>query len=208
MRFLEDGEYEPAGGGEPRRADVRALAATETDLEAAVEAGRFREDLYYRLKVMTIELPPLRERAADIPALVAHFLVGPDGPRGAISREALRILVTHSWPGNVRELRSAVDHALVLSRGAAILPDHLPKHVIRGADRRPEEDEARVREWIERALEEGGEEGDAYQRIMDRFEAPLLAAVMERTEGNQVQAAKLLGIHRTTLRTKLKKHGI
>lgn len=189
--------------------DVRVIAATQTDLKAAVEAGRFREDLYYRLATMSIVLPPLRERAADVPALVAHFLTGPDGPRGAISRDALRILVGWSWPGNVGELRSAVEHALVLARGGTILPVHLPEHVRHGGDPRSEADGSLVREIVTRMLDSGDlPEGRVYQAVMDRFEEPLVGEVMKRTGGNQVKASKFLGIHRTTLRTKLAKYDL
>jgi DNA-binding NtrC family response regulator len=206
LRYLDEGTFEPEGGAERRGGGARVIAAAEGDLEALVGEGRIREDLSYRLNVVAIRIPPLRERVADIPLLVAHFLGGADGPEGAISKEALRLLLTWSWPGNVRELRSAVDHAVVLARRGTILPEHLPRHVREGAHRRPEEDAEIVRAIVDRALEGDIPEGEVFATVMARFEAPLVAAVLEKTGGNQVKAAKLLGIHRTTLRTKIQKY--
>jgi two-component system nitrogen regulation response regulator GlnG len=205
-RFLADGEYSPTGESGKRSANARVIGAMDRSPESEVEEGRLREDLYYRLGVVTIRLPPLRERAADIPLLVGRFLEDRKG--GALTREALRAILVYSWPGNVTELKNAVEHAAVMSRGDAILPEHLPDHVHRGAESETAPDEALIRETVERALENAGEEDGVYQPVMDRFEAPLIAAVLEKTGGNQVQAAKLLGIHRTTLRTKIRKHGL
>ncbi len=208
LRVLEEGVLEDVDTGRRIEVDVRPLSASHADLRAAIEAGRFREDLFYRLSVMTIRLPALRERIADIPLLLDHFLKGGDGPRGAIGKAALRPLLEYAWPGNVRELRNAVEHALVLARGGTILPEHLPDHVREGARRRPEEDGEIVRSLVERLLSAGIPEGEVYQAVMDRFEGPLIAAVLQRTGGNQVRAARILGIHRTTLRARIRKHGL
>ncbi|MHC4472775.1 MAG: sigma-54-dependent transcriptional regulator [Planctomycetota bacterium] len=197
LRLLEEGEP-----------DARVVAATDVDLSAAVAAGRFREDLFYKLNVAAISMPALRERMADVPHLVARFLAGEEGPRGAISKDALRTLLTYRWPGNVRELRSAVEHSLVLARGGTILPEHLPEHVREGARRRPEEEDELIREIIAGALEGDVPDGEVFGTVMDRFERPLVAEVLARTGGNQVQAARILGIHRTTLRSKIKKYGL
>jgi DNA-binding NtrC family response regulator len=122
LRALESGEFTPLGASEPRRASVRLVAATHRDLRAEVAAGRFREDLYYRLNVVPVRVPPLRERPEDLPRLVPEFLrrAAPDRPRLALTPEALRRLAAHAWPGNVRELRNVLDRAAVLARGDAI----------------------------------------------------------------------------------------
>jgi len=203
LHLLEDGCFERMGETERVSADVRMIAATNSDLSAEVEAGRFREDLYYRLNVMTIKVPPLRDRVPDIPVLAAHFLSLRGG--GSVSKGALRGLLAYAWPGNVRELRNAIEHAMVLSRGGTILPEHLPDHVREGAGRRPEEDEQLIRDLVARTLDEAGEDGNAHALMMERFESHLIALAMERTNGNQVKASALLGIHRTTLRSKLSK---
>jgi DNA-binding NtrC family response regulator len=207
LRLLEEGTFEKVGGTEALPADVRILSCSGSDLAAVVAAGRFREDLYYRLNVMTIRVPPLRERLADIPVL-AGLQLKVSGNVGGISREALRLLVTHGWPGNVRELRNALEHALVLARDGAVLPEHLPATVREGALRRPEEEGERIRSLMSEILSGETPEGEVYNFVMDRFEAPLIAEVLRLAGGNQVQAARTLGIHRTTLRSKIKKHGL
>ncbi len=207
LELLEEGRYEPTGGDETRPGDVRIISSSGQGLEELVRAGRFREDVFYRLNVMTIEVPPLRERLADIPVLAAMFL-GTAGTDSVLSKEALRILVTHSWPGNVRELRSAVEHALVLARGGAVLPEHLPD-TVRSTEQSGARDESeQVRGLVDSLLSGDLPEGELFANVMDRFEAPLIAAILSRTDGNQVRAAKVLGIHRTTLRSKIKKHGL
>jgi DNA-binding NtrC family response regulator len=206
LSLLEERAYERGGDAVRRAADVRVISAASGDLRGAIDGGRFREDLYWGLNVVTVRVPPLRERLADLPALAAHFL---RGTGAALSKEALRALLGHSWPGNVRELRGALEHAVVLSRGGAILAEHLPEAVIGGAAERPGRDEETIRALVGRAVEETPEEGsDLYERLLARFEAPLISAVLHRTGGNQVQAAKLLGIHRTTLRSKIDRYGL
>jgi DNA-binding NtrC family response regulator len=206
LALLETGSYERGGDSARVAANIRVISAASGDLRGAIDGGRFREDLYWRLNVVTVRVPPLRERQADLPALAAHFL---RGSGAAISKEAMRALLGHSWPGNVRELRSALEHAVVLSRGGTVLPEHLPEAVTRGAAERPRQEEDAVRTIVERATEEAPEEGgDLYERTLSRLEAPLIAAVLRRTGGNQVQAAKILGIHRTTLRNKIDRYGL
>ncbi len=203
VRLLEERTFESPGRAVPVRADARVVSCSQADLAGAIARGRFREDLYYRLNVVSIRVPALRERLADLPALAAHFL---RGTGAAISAEALKVMLSHSWPGNVRELRNAVEHALVLSRGGTILPEHLPEPVLAGARRRPEEDAGAVRAIVERVLDAApGAEG-VYERFLELFEAPLVAAVLKRTGGNQVRAARMLGIHRTTLRGKIERY--
>ena len=129
LRILQEREFERIGSNTPIKIDIRVITATNRELAAEVEAGRFREDLYYRLNVIHIHMPPLRERRDDIPALVEHFLVkyrhAPGAIPTTISEEALAQLVDHDWPGNVRELENAIERAVVLSRGNAITVEHL-----------------------------------------------------------------------------------
>jgi two-component system nitrogen regulation response regulator GlnG len=207
LRFLEDRVVEPLGGGERRTVDVRILAATHRDLPAMVAEGTFREDLFYRLDVVRIRLPALRERLEDVPLLAARFLAenGADAPE--MSTDALALLQRHEWPGNVRELRNVVERASVLARGGVILPEHLPA-ALRGE--RPDDGEAGpliaslVRAFLDRHPE--GELDDLHARFEATWERPLLEEVMARTSENQVRAARWLGIHRSTLRTRLRKH--
>ena len=186
------------------------MAATHRDLAERIRDGLFREDLFYRLDVVTIRIPPLRERPEDIPLLVAHFLAqARGGPTGGISREALDRLLAHSWPGNVRELRNAVDHARVLARGQPILPENLPPSLGGGAPAGGAEDDALLRAVVRRLAAEAGDAGgDLHARVVARVEKPLLQEVLARTGGNQVRAARILGIHRTTLRERMARYGI
>ena len=130
LRVLQEREFERVGSNTPIKVDIRVITATNRDLAEEVEAGNFREDLYYRLNVIHIEMPPLRDRMEDIPQLVEHFLAKyrwkPDAIPTAISEEAIARLMEHDWPGNVRELENAIERAVVLSRGQTIMPDHLP----------------------------------------------------------------------------------
>ncbi len=213
LRFLEERAFERVGGDERVEVNLRILAATNQDLEAKIVQGAFREDLYYRLKVVTVDLPPLRERASDIPLLVARFLAEGPGASREISEEALGLLTRYRWPGNIRELRNAIEHAGVLARGAPIRPDHLPE-TVRHPERAPAAGlrpsvEAEVDRLVGVLLEqpEAGP-GDLFAVVERQWESALLRRVLEKTGGNQVKASELLGIHRTTLRTKLQEYGL
>jgi DNA-binding NtrC family response regulator len=211
LRFLETRTFERLGGSGPGTVDARVVAATHRDLAERIRQGLFREDLFYRLDVVTIRIPPLRERPEDVPLLVAHFLAQErGGPTGGISREALDRLMACTWPGNVRELRNAVEHARVLARGAPILPENLPPSVGGGGPAAsPGEDDALLRAVVRRLAAEAGDgEGDLHARVTARIEKPLLQEVLARTGGNQVRAARILGIHRTTLRERMERYGI
>jgi DNA-binding NtrC family response regulator len=130
LRILQEREFERIGSNVPIKVDLRVIAATNRHLAEEVDGGRFREDLYYRLNVIHIDMPPLRERMDDVPQLVEHFLAKfrfkPDAIPTTISEEAMARLMEHDWPGNVRELENAIERAVVLSRGNPIMPDHLP----------------------------------------------------------------------------------
>jgi DNA-binding NtrC family response regulator len=203
LRFLAEREIVRLGGHERIAVDARVIAASHRDLRAGIADGRFREDLYYRLAVTEIVLPPLRDRREDIPLLVAHFLERDFRYAGELSEAAMRVLEACPWPGNVRELRNAVEAATVKARGKTILPDHLPAG-IRGGAGASGDDFARAVTRLADAAPEGGQ----HDAVHDAVDRALLAHVLGLCGGNQVQAAKRLGIHRTTLRKLLSKHGL
>ncbi len=188
LRVLEDGHYRRVGSTQEVNADVRVVAATNRSLEEAIKAGRFREDLYYRLNVLTIDLPPLRDRREDIPELVEHFLT--TRPLGAtphrVQPEALKALVNYDWPGNVRELANVLERAQILAEGHLITTDDLPESVVEsgpaaaGADEDP--------------------------RHLSAVERRHVQEVLEQTNGNKVQAARTLGISRRALYRLLEKY--
>ncbi len=214
LRVLQYGEIERLGGAHGVKVDVRVIAATNKDLERAVEQGLFREDLYWRLKIITIPLPPLRERADDIPSLVAYFLNRFSNeyqtPVRRIEQNALARLKAHSWPGNVRELENTIRRAILLSSGDVILEDHLKfDSVCQPSAPGVDGDQLGIR--IERLLdllipELLGVCGDSmHESIIDMVERKLLSRVLEQCGYNQVKAAKVLGISRNTLRHRMKK---
>ena len=214
LRALQERTIERLGGQESIRIDVRVLAATNRDLETLMKDGRFREDLYYRLNVVTVNLPPLRERRRDIPLLIEHLLakyVGELGERG-VAPEALDRLVGYDWPGNVRELENVVQRAMVMATAGIILPEHLPIGPVSAAASASVD--APLEEVIEKKLVEcvrGLREhtsANLYDLMIGLVEKPLLRAVLRETAGNQVRAAQILGINRNTLRKKLLEHGI
>ena len=211
LRVLQSGEITSVGGRRPETVDVRILAATHSDLRQAVQTGSFREDLLYRLQVVPIHVPPLRERREDIPTLTEHFLERYDAElstgRHVISDETMEQLVCHDWPGNVRELENAIKRALVLSTGDVLAADDFA-FLVEGEGRRSARAslEECVAEEVEEALAD--DESEVYRKILARVEKPLLETVLERTGGNQIKAAALLGINRNTLRKKISDLGI
>jgi two-component system nitrogen regulation response regulator GlnG len=214
LRALQERAFERVGGHELIRMDVRVLAATHRDLEAMMKAGRFREDLFYRLNVVSIALPALRERRGDIPLLAEHFLAKYGEAMGerVIAPEAMDRLVGHDWPGNVRELENVIQRAMVMAQAGAILPEHLPIGPVPAAA--GVRADASLDEVIERRMHEcvrglrGHAAANLHALMVGLVERPLLRAVMRETRGNQVRAAQLLGINRNTLRKKLREHGI
>ncbi|MBZ0159039.1 MAG: sigma-54 dependent transcriptional regulator [bacterium] len=218
LRVLQERQFERVGGERPHAADVRVIAATNQNLEAAVAQKSFREDLYYRLNVVAINLPPLRERIEDIPLLVNHFLhlfaeEQKQEPK-TVPPETLELMLAYRWPGNIRELENAVKRACALAPTSLILPEHLPAALLRAE----EIDAGGGRSSFERILSQGitGElsrlrqerDGQIYAYFLATLERPLLLRVLERTGGNQLRAAELLGINRNTLRKKLRELGI
>jgi len=214
LRALQERTIERLGGHESIAIDVRVLAATNRDLDALMKEGRFREDLYDRLNVVTLHLPPLRERRRDIPLLVEHFLakyVEELGERG-VAPEALDRLVGYDWPGNVRELENVIQRAMVMATAGVVLPEHLPIGPVSAAASVAVD--ATLEDIIERKLMEcvrGLRErssANLYDLVVGLVEKPLLRSVLRETGGNQVRAAQILGINRNTLRKKLTEHGI
>jgi two-component system nitrogen regulation response regulator GlnG len=215
LRALQERAFERVGGHELIRMDVRVLAATHRDLETMMREGRFREDLFYRLNVVTIALPPLRERRADIPLLAEHFLAKYAATLGerAIAPAAMSRLAAHDWPGNVRELENVIQRAMVMATAGVILPEHLPIEPVSAAP--PAVGDATLEDIVERKLAEcvrglrgGHGSANLHGLMVGLVEKPLLRAVMREMRGNQLRAAQLLGINRNTLRKKLREHGI
>jgi two-component system nitrogen regulation response regulator GlnG len=212
LRALQSGKIRRVGGRQEIGVDVRIVAATNRDLVPMIADGRFREDLYYRLNVVPIHLPPLRDRPEDIGALVRHFLAqaASEGlPSRQASPEAIEALTAREWRGNVRELRNAVFRLALMARDDII--DHLSvKDVLPAARPASEADirhglDAAVETWID---SERPAEGTWYHAALAAFEKPLFEHVLERTEGNQLRAARMLGINRNTLRKRLSELGI
>jgi two-component system nitrogen regulation response regulator GlnG len=214
LRLLQEQAFERLGGNETIRTDVRVIAATHRDLKAWSDEGKFRPDLYYRLGVFTISLPPLRERGDDLPLLVQHLLRRFSRELGRevceIAPEALARLRGYSWPGNVRELQSVLKQALLQARGTTLLPTFLPAL--------PQEPSAPVTASPPAAGDPNLEafvrvrlacgEGDLYAEAHRQLDRVLLTRVLEETDGNQLQAARRLGIGRETLRRRLKDLGL
>jgi two-component system nitrogen regulation response regulator GlnG len=212
LRVLQTSEVTSVGGRRPERVDVRILAATHRDLDADVKAGRFREDLLYRLRVVPMHLPPLRERPDDIPVLAEHFVARyarelGTGPR-YLADPTLRHLCAYPWPGNVRELENAIKRALVLASGEVLLPEDFAFLETPGAGARETVTlEGLVAREVKQLLA-GEVTSDLHAGILGRVEKPLLEAVLVHTGWNQIRAAALLGINRNTLRKRIGELGI
>jgi nitrogen regulation protein NR(I) len=230
LRVLQSGQFERVGGNQTLQVDVRVIAATNLSLEQAVACKRFREDLFYRLNVVRIPLPALRDRREDVSLLVAYFLSKYSRPHQrpprSISPEALQILERHSWPGNVRELENVIQRALVMAKGETILPGDLPGEIARASagpePARPQAPGAAGSEasahaeaevlphnfesWVH-VLFLWARQNPEF-RIIPAVERLLVIRALKETSGNQVQAARLLGITRATLRKRIDKFKI
>lgn len=212
LRLLQERSIERLGGREPIPVDVRIIAATNRDLESALADGRFREDLYYRLKVVTLWLPPLRDRLEDIPLLAEYFLarfgqeMDIDNP--GMTEIARNILNSYHWPGNVRELANTIQKALIFSRGCPICQEDISQAIYgrKGPSRAmPEGSDEAVRQWIRRSLASGAE-GNLFDALTDRFASTLINEALMLTGGNRSRTARLLGISRPTLLSKIGKY--
>jgi two-component system response regulator AtoC len=199
LRFLEDGQVRRVGDTRSERVDVRLVAATARDLSRATKEGLFREDLFYRLNVVNLRLPSLRERPEDVPALVDHFLakhrrLRPDAPLRGVSPEALELLLAYRWPGNVRELEHAIERAVVLSDGPTVQESDLPDDVRAGPGRTAPIPQMGVDLSVKRAFR--------------NLEEQLIREALERTGGNRTRAADLLDLSYRALLYKIKEYGI
>ncbi len=193
LRVLQDGEYIPVGSRKARKADVRVIAATNEDLARSVKAGRFREDLWFRLRVVPVRLPPLRERREDVPLLVEHFVrkhaLRLSRPPLLPDAEAMKALLDHPWPGNIRELEHAIERGLLLARGEAIVLADLPPELSPAADA-------------------GSAAEGRYRRARDAWERKFFEDLLREAGGSVGKAAELAGLHRSTLYEKLTRFGL
>ncbi|MFA7431454.1 MAG: sigma 54-interacting transcriptional regulator, partial [Rhodospirillaceae bacterium] len=216
LRVLQEGEYTTVGGRTPIRANVRIVAATHRDLSQLIRQGLFREDLYYRLNVVPIRLPPLRERADDIPELVAHFLAGAAAeglPHKQLDPAALDRMKRHRWPGNVRELENLVRRLAALHAEEVIGVESIEMELASAEPPRPAEaiEGEGLSDIIERHLRvffsahaDGLPPAGLYDRILRELERPLISLTLDATRGNQIRAAQVLGLNRNTLRKKIR----
>jgi DNA-binding NtrC family response regulator len=213
LRLLEEKSIERLGGREPIPVDVRIIAATNRNLETALAEGRFREDLYYRLKVVTLWLPPLRERTGDVPLLAEYFVakfaaeLGMDNP--GVTGDGIAVLNSYPWQGNVRELANAIQKALIYNRGMPINNEAISRAVSgRSATGQLDEgvDQA-LRQWIRQGLLSETRE-NLFDTYMDRFASLLVSEALTLTGGNRSQSARLLGLSRPTLHSKIEKYGL
>jgi two-component system nitrogen regulation response regulator GlnG len=207
LRVLQEHEVDRVGGSRPLSVDVRIVAATNADLARSVEEGRFRRDLYYRLAVVPIRLPPLREREGDV-VLLARYFTSKYGEQlkgrpVALAKETEPLLLAHAWPGNVRELQNVVQRALLKLPGARLAAKDLGGFLPAGAAA-----ERGVEGLIERILDSPPPEPGRYTAALAAVEGPLFAAALARTKGNQLRAAELLGMNRNTLRERMRALGM
>ncbi|MEN6437219.1 MAG: sigma-54 dependent transcriptional regulator [Syntrophobacter sp.] len=216
LRVLQYGEFERLGGTQTLHADIRIIAATNKNLEEAVEQGRFREDLYWRLKIISIHLPPLRERAEDIPALVEYFTKRFSEEYQAtiryVEEKALDKLKSHPWPGNVRELENCIRRAILLSSGDVIMEEHL--RLDSGMPESPQRELANLWTGIEKRIDDllpdliRTSSEKVHESVVDMIERTLILKVLKQCGFNQVKTARVLGVSRNTLRSRMKKFEI
>ena len=202
LRVLQERQFEPVGSDNGVEVDVRVIAATNHDLRVGVREGRFREDLFYRLNVLPLELPPLRDREGDVPLLVHYFLHAHGRRKGKtpmrIDPGALTSLERYSWPGNVREVENLMERLVVLSDESVIRIDDLPDYVVENAPREPQTS-------FEMSLPQDGVDLDG---VLERIEDGLIRQALQRSRGNKTMAAEMLNLNRTTLIERLRKKGM
>lgn len=219
LRVLQEQEFERVGGDTTIRVDTRIVSASNRNLLEMAADGTFREDLYYRLNVVPIHLPPLRERREDIPSLVSHFLniynEGNDRYVSHIHPDAMEALQAYHWPGNVRELQNIVEHAVVMATGDELTPDVLPG-IVRGEFNpvlsigKPKFDfDSLAQHLVVEGLSLADDKAeDLHSRIVDRVEREVISQVLDQCQGVQIKAASRLGINRNTLHKKIKDYGL
>jgi DNA-binding NtrC family response regulator len=217
LRVLQEHEFERVGDTQTIRVDTRVIAASNRDLFEEVQSDRFREDLYYRLNVITIYLPPIRERREDIPELVGHFLriYNEENNRNVphVEHAAMEAMQKYDWPGNVRELQNYIERAVVLAPGDEITLDLVPDCVVGRKGPRFHRHTADMQTLISKVVEQGlglagSEEENLHAKIVNRVEKELIAQVMAACDNVQVKAAAKLGINRNTLHKKLEEYGL
>ena len=221
LRVLQEREIEPIGSGRRQKVDVRVVSATNRHLDQEVRKGRFRQDLFYRLNVIPIYLPPLRERLEDIPALVdlfvSRFAENYGHPKVSISDKVMEMLVQHSWSGNVRELENSIKRALVMGSGNALLPEHFSDFgtSVTFGSKIDFDLQNAVQQLVSHQVEQyldkkeaDLELGNLYSEIRRAYEKPLFEAVLDYTDGNRSRAAQVLGINRNTLHSRIQELSI
>jgi len=218
LRVLQEQEFERVGDTKTIQVNTRVIAASNRDLYSLCEDGSFREDLYYRLNVVPVHLPPLRERPEDIPELVSHFLniYNEENDRYVvhIDSRAMEAMQRYDWPGNVRELQNYVERAVVMAEGDEFTLDLLPSAVVTGKQRRPigiraMDFDSLTEELVQMGLNGADESADdLHSRIVDRVEREVISQVMGVCDNVQIKAAARLGINRNTLHKKLKQYGL
>jgi two-component system, NtrC family, response regulator AtoC len=215
LRVLQEGEFERLGGSATIKVNVRVLAATNKNLEKEVEAGRFRQDLYYRLKIISIHLPPLRERLDDVPALVNYFVARftqeYSKPIRFVSDAAVNKLRSYAWPGNVRQLENCMRRAVLTCKGDVLLPEHVnfeDKHDATSAGDTDDDHNQSIKQRIEALVAEVLHSAGPHARanVVDLVEEALIIRALQECGQNQVHAARMLGISRNTLRHRIKKY--
>ena len=210
LRVLEHNEVTPVGSNQPSPLNIRILAATHQDLERKIAEGTFRHDLFFRLNVFQIHVPPLRQRREDIVPLAEHFLRRLDARLLPLVPQTVHYLENQSWIGNVRELRNALEHAVIVARGGPLLPEHFPpSSALRTANPR-EQLAVAVLAWLEDRIRStgGATPTNLYDELLQCVEPPLLEELMRRLQGNRLVAAHWLGLNRATVRKKLAEHGL
>jgi two-component system nitrogen regulation response regulator GlnG len=206
LRVLEHEEILPVGGTQPQKLDIRILAATHQDLARCVAEGRFRHDLFFRLNVFQVPLPPLRGRPEDVGPLAEHFLRRFEPRALPLLPETLHFLQGLPWFGNVREFRNALEHAAIVARGGPLLPEHFPTFALDPSQATPADQlAAAVRKWLADRVRAGGTAvpADLYDELLHLVEPSLLDEVLRRVQGNRWVAARWLGLNRATVRKKL-----
>lgn len=212
LRVIEDKSFERLGSNKTVKVDIRLITATNKNLENLIKEGRFREDLFYRLNVVSIQIPPLRERKEDVSQLVEYFLAryGREFQKKGvvISEAALAVLQRYAWPGNVRELENTIKKALIFTKSAIILPEgiFIPENLSEGQ----EQGSVYLQELLSDLVKNGlrRESGNLYKEIIEEVERALLIETLRQVNGNQSEAAKILGISRPTLKDKIDKFGL
>ncbi|MBU1003288.1 MAG: sigma-54 dependent transcriptional regulator [Proteobacteria bacterium] len=213
LRVLQEKEFERVGGTVTKKVDVRVVAATNRDLETDVEKGLFREDLFYRLNVIPMHLPPLRDRGDDIMMLAEYFMegfcTGKDRGTLTLSEEAREMLLRYTWPGNVRELENFMERMSILCDGNQVMPEDLPEKIWRNLGKKLKKPVLVVQAgFVWPKIQDLKDRGEDLKVFMDEIEDRLLKEALETAKGVKNQAAEILGIKRTTLIEKLKKKGI